>query len=179
VNDEEKVRVLVRQMHERVENTPWALRADDIRSQRRPRAVGISNPKVFGLVAAAIVIALLVVVLGTGGGSRGHNAHRVALPPTATTTAPSTTTTTAPDTSTTTNHGPTRVTVPELAGESQAQAQSVLAELGLSVGQIHLVAGASAAGTVLSQAPVAGSLIVPGSVVTLTVSSGPTTATTN
>jgi beta-lactam-binding protein with PASTA domain len=163
VSDEERVSVLIRQMHERAENAPWALRAEDIRSQRRPRVVGISNPKVLGLVAAAIVISLLAVVLGTGVGSGGHDAHRVATPPPTTTTAPLTTTTT---------NGIARVTVPEVVGESQAVAQSTLKEVGLTVGQIHLAPATIAAGTVISQEPIAGSLVVPGSVVTITVSSG-------
>jgi hypothetical protein len=166
VSGEEKLGVLVRQMHDRAANAPWPLSGEDIRSRRRPRARGMSNPTIFGLVGAAIVVALLAVLVGTGAGSGGHNAHRIAIPPTATTT-------TIPRTTTTTTDGAPRVTVPELAGKSEAQAQSAVKDLGLSVGQIHLAPGASAAGTVISQAPNAGSLVVPGSVVTITVSSGP------
>jgi hypothetical protein len=53
------------------------------------------------------------------------------VPPPSTTTAPS------PSTTTTTTNGTPRVTVPELLGKSQAEAESSLANLGLMLGQIR------------------------------------------
>ncbi len=168
VSDEEKVRVLVRQMHDRAANAPWGLSAEDIRLRRQPRVLGMSHPTILGLVGAAIVVALLAVLVGTGVGSGGHNAHRGPVPPASTTTNPATTTTTT--------DGAPRVTVPELTGESQAQAQSALTDLRLTMGQIRIVPSANPAGTVVSQAPNAGSLVVPGSVITIAVSKGPPAA---
>jgi len=170
LTEEENIRALMHQMHERANHAPWALSAEDIRSERRRRVPDVPNPKILGLVAAAIIVIVLVVLVGTGVGSGGHKVSPAALPPLTTTTAPS-----PPSTTTTTNGAP-RVTVPELLGESQAEAESSLANLGLMVGQIHLAPNAVATGTVIAQAPSAGSLVAPGSVVIITLSSGPSSA---
>ena len=172
MTEEEKVRDLIRQMHERATNAPWSLSAEDVRSQRR-RALRMPSPKVLGLAAAAIVIILLVVLVGTSNGSGGHRSRRpVAVPPTSTTT-------TTPASTTTTTSGPSRVTVPDLVGENRAQAISNLANLGLTVGQIRLIPSASAANVVVSQAPSAGSIVAAGSTVMITVSSGPSETAAN
>lgn len=168
MTEEEEIRGLIRQMHEKAENTLWPLSAEDIRSQRRRRGLQVPNPKVLVLVTAVIV--LVVVLVGTNIGSGGHKSHPVAVPP------PSTTTTSAPSSTTTTTNGVPRVTVPELVGKGEAQAESNLANLGLTVGHIDFAPSARAAGIVLSQAPSAGSLLAPGSAVMFTVSSGPSTA---
>jgi beta-lactam-binding protein with PASTA domain len=63
--------------------------------------------------------------------------------------------------------------MPELVGESQAKAESSVENLGLTVGPIDLAPSAGTAGTVIAQAPSAGSLIATGSEVLITVSSGP------
>jgi hypothetical protein len=94
----------------------------------------------------------------------------VAVPPPSTTTAP------PPSTTTTTTNGTPRVTVPELLGESQAEAESSLANLGLMLGQIRLAPNAITSGTVIAQAPSAGSLVAPDSLVIITLSSGPSSA---
>jgi hypothetical protein len=160
VGEEEKVRNLVREMHDTVEHTPWLLSAEEIRGQRRRRAPQMPNPKILGLVAAVVILILVGVLVGTSISSGPH----IAAPPTSTTTAP-------PRTTTTTTHPP-QVTVPELVGESQAQAESDLTNLGLTVGPVDLAPSVGITGTVIAQVPGAGSLIAPGSEVVITVSSG-------
>jgi hypothetical protein len=175
LTEEERVQDLVRQMHERAIHAPWSLSAEDVRSQPRRRALQLADPKLLGLAAAAIVVILLAVLVGTGVGSGGHKSHPLAVPPSTTTTPP------APSTTTTTN-STARVIVPDLLGENETQATSTLATLGLTVARISVAPSASAAGTVISQAPSIGSAVAPGSSVTLTVSSGPSatpTAATN
>jgi hypothetical protein len=173
--EEARVRDLVRQMHEKAIHAPWALSAEDVRSQPRRRALRLADPKLLGLAAAAILVILLAVLVGTGVGSGGHKSHPLAVPPSTTTTAP------APSTTTTTN-STARVIVPDLLGGNVAQATSTLESLGLTVARISVAPSAGAAGTVISQAPSIGAAVAPGSSVTLTVSSGPSatpTAETN
>ena len=169
--EEEDVRHLLRQMYRTVEATSWPISADDIRSQRRRRAVQMSNFKVLTLVAAVMIIILAVVLVRASVDSSGGKSHHVAVPSTATTVPTSSTTTT------TTNES-SRVVVPELVGEVEAQAESNLARVGLTVGQIHITQSARPAGIVLTQEPPAATSAVRGSSVMITVSSGPSGATT-
>jgi beta-lactam-binding protein with PASTA domain len=79
----------------------------------------------------------------------------------------------APTTSTTVE-GTGSVVVPSLIGLSQAQAGSTLGAAGLDVGQLSSVPSQSlGAGLVVSESPVAGSLVLPGSSVDVVVSNGP------
>ena len=70
--------------------------------------------------------------------------------------------------------GPQPVVVPDVVGTAEAQARSVIATSGLTVGG---VAGAYSdtvvAGAVISQSPAAGAQAAPGSAVSLVVSTGP------
>ena len=64
------------------------------------------------------------------------------------------------------------VTTPDVVGKSQAAASSAIAAAGLVVGTVTTAPSASAAGTVLSEDPAAGTQAVVGSAVNLVVSSG-------
>jgi beta-lactam-binding protein with PASTA domain len=71
------------------------------------------------------------------------------------------------------------VTVPNVIGESQADAQATLAQIGLNVTVVGPVANDQvAAGVVFAQAPAAGSRIPPMSGVSIKVSAGPTATST-
>jgi hypothetical protein len=126
------------------------------------------------LVAAAITIILVVVLVRASVESSGGKSHHVAVPPTTTTVPPSSTTTT-----TTTTSEASQVVVPELVGEAEAESESDLARVGLTVGQINLTQSARPAGIVISQEPPAASSAARGSSVMITVSSGPSVATTD
>jgi hypothetical protein len=66
------------------------------------------------------------------------------------------------------------VTVPNVVGRAQAQAQSTLTSAGLSVGTITKESSSTAPqGQVIRQSPVAGTQVASGTAVNLTVSSGP------
>ena len=74
--------------------------------------------------------------------------------------------------------GPQPVSVPNLAGMTLAAAQSALTGLGLAAGTItETYSTTVAAGVVISQLPVAGNQVAPGSAVNLVVSKGPQPAT--
>jgi hypothetical protein len=171
--EEEMVRDLLRQMHTTAENAPWPVSAEDIRARRPRRTRQMPNPTVLVLVAAAIIV-LVVVLVGVSIGTAGHKSHPLAVPPASTSTAPPLRTTT------TTTHEPSRVTVPVLVGEGQAQAESSLANAGLTVSQIQRAQSSSvAAGIVISQMPSPDSVVAAGSSVAITVSSGPSPTTAN
>lgn len=67
---------------------------------------------------------------------------------------------------------PVAVTVPDLVGTPETQARQMLADTGLSV-VVETASSAAAAGEVFQQDPPAGVAVEPGSVVRITVSSGP------
>jgi len=70
--------------------------------------------------------------------------------------------------------GPSLVTVPNVVGQAQAVAQGNVAAAGLTNGAVTTTNHATIpAGQVISQSPASGSSVVPGSVVTLVVSLGP------
>ena len=70
--------------------------------------------------------------------------------------------------------GPPPVTVPNVVGLAQAQAQTALVAAKLTVGTISKATNATvAAGNVISQTPAAGASALPGSAVNLTISLGP------
>jgi beta-lactam-binding protein with PASTA domain len=70
--------------------------------------------------------------------------------------------------------GPAPVAVPDVTGLAQATAESTLVSAGFTVGTVTNVSSDTVpAGNVVSQAPLGGSLAVPGSAVDLVVSSGP------
>jgi serine/threonine-protein kinase len=70
--------------------------------------------------------------------------------------------------------GPTLVKVPDLSGESQAGAETALADTGLSLGSVaHQPTSSQAPGTVISQAPKAGTEVHPQSKVDLTLAEAP------
>jgi hypothetical protein len=160
--EEERVRGLMRQMHETAENTTWSVTADQIRSQRRRRIVRIPVLTTIALVAAAVL--LIAVLVEVSIDSPGNGSARVAGLPGATTTPSSSTTTTA--------GGAQRVTVPNLVGLSQAQAVETLATVGLTVNRITLVPSTSGAGRVVSEQPSSGSRVAQRSSVTISVSNG-------
>ncbi len=67
------------------------------------------------------------------------------------------------------------VAVPNVAGEAQATAQTVLTNMGLGVGPINTqYSDTVPPGNVISETPIAGTLVAFGSAVGLTVSEGPT-----
>lgn len=65
------------------------------------------------------------------------------------------------------------VTVQNYIGQTQTAATSAITSAGLTVGAITPQSDSSAVGTVIGQSPAAGTSVAAGSVVTLTVSSGP------
>ena len=70
--------------------------------------------------------------------------------------------------------GPVPVSVPNVVGTAQASAESSIISAGLTVGVITIVNNEIvAAGDVISQSPISGALVAPGSVVNIVVSSGP------
>ncbi len=111
-----------------------------------------------GLVAAAIVLVVAVSVVATHHGNVVNSSDTPSLVPATHPALPPT---------------PSRVTVPNVIGLSVAQATAELQATDLSVGSISGSSNAAPAGQVLSQSPVGGSFMVPGSTVTLEVSSGP------
>jgi beta-lactam-binding protein with PASTA domain len=71
--------------------------------------------------------------------------------------------------------GPQQVDVPEVTGETQAEAKAALTAAGLKLGTVTAQAapGAQAAGTVLSQSPTAGTSLQTGQAVSLVVAQAP------
>jgi serine/threonine-protein kinase len=66
--------------------------------------------------------------------------------------------------------GPEQVAVPEVTGSSEGEAKSALKAAGLKLGTVtHQPSNEQVPGTVLSQAPVAGTLLAAGQAVDLTV----------
>jgi serine protease AprX len=71
---------------------------------------------------------------------------------------------------------PASVAVPGVVGMTEAAATTAITDVGLSVGTVTYVNDAAEAGDVIGQNPIAGTLMLSGSAVDLTVSSGPATA---
>ncbi len=77
----------------------------------------------------------------------------------------------------TVSEGPQPVTVPNLVGLAQAEAQTALTGVGLAVGEVARQHNATVPwGSVISQSPEAGASVAPGTAVALTVSDGPEAA---
>jgi beta-lactam-binding protein with PASTA domain len=68
---------------------------------------------------------------------------------------------------------PSVVRVPALVGRTQSDAESMLQSVGLTAGQVNVIASKRIAGTVIRQSPPADSLVVRGSPVSIDVSEGP------
>jgi beta-lactam-binding protein with PASTA domain len=74
--------------------------------------------------------------------------------------------------------GPALVTVPGVTGQTQAAAQAAITGAGLAVGAVSSANSATvAAGLVISQNPIGGTSVAPGSAVALVVSLGPALVT--
>ena len=73
--------------------------------------------------------------------------------------------------------GPKPVVVPDTVGSTKAQAIAAIEDAGLTVGEESIVEDGAPRNTVLSQDPAAGEAVSVGSVVNLTLSSGPPNAT--
>jgi serine/threonine-protein kinase len=73
--------------------------------------------------------------------------------------------------------GPAKVTVPDVTGETEAQAKSDLHNAGFQVSVAPQTSSTATAGSVISQAPAGNSQVLPGSNVTIVVAKAPTTAT--
>ena len=69
--------------------------------------------------------------------------------------------------------GPKTAVVPDVVGSAQGAAESAIADVNLAVGTTESVDGTEAAGTVLSQDPVAGTEVPEGAAVNLSISAGP------
>ena len=70
------------------------------------------------------------------------------------------------------SNGSKNVTVPDLVGKNFSDAVEVLKTIGLNIGDISEKVDNSNVGTVLSQSPAGGTVVVPGSAIKLTVSLG-------
>jgi beta-lactam-binding protein with PASTA domain len=80
----------------------------------------------------------------------------------------------------TVSSGPAQIAVPNVAGESLAQASNKLGAAGLQVGTVTYQSSSTvASGDVISTSPSAGAQVAPNSTVNLIVSSGATTAVPN
>ncbi|MDA8368228.1 MAG: PASTA domain-containing protein, partial [Actinomycetota bacterium] len=79
----------------------------------------------------------------------------------------------------TVSSGPSSVTVPALAGQTQVQAANALGQQGLNLGKVTSQASTQyAAGIVIASVPAEGTQVQPGSSVDIIVSSGPPPPTT-
>ena len=73
--------------------------------------------------------------------------------------------------------GPSSVAVPKVVGAPQSTAAESIAAAGLAINVVNVNDPAAAAGLVLSQSPIAGTQVPPGSAVIVTVSLGPAVTT--
>jgi serine/threonine-protein kinase len=73
--------------------------------------------------------------------------------------------------------GKPKVTVPDVTGQSQSDAKATLRAAGFGVATTHQTSTTAANDTVISQSPSGGTLVPPGSTVTLVVATAPTTTT--
>lgn len=71
------------------------------------------------------------------------------------------------------------MTVPDFVGSTEAAASAVLGRVGLNARFTTAASTTAPVGTVMAEAPVAGFLVVAGSTVSVTVSSGPSAAPTS
>ena len=150
--DEQEFAELVRGAYERAEATPWEMGPEQIRAGRRHRAMAFPDPKVIALVAAAIVLFAFGIFFLRPSPSR-------------TSSPPASTTTTSPTGS---------VGVPNIVGLTESRAALTLGTAGLAVGTVTTVSSSTfAAGTVIGSNPPAGTSLIQGAAVDLTVSSGP------
>ena len=125
-----------------------------------PRAPLLSNPRRVGLVGAAVAVALVLVVGIASLTAHSHNVFDSQARPSPSSSAPP-----AP-------HAPTRLTVPDVVGQSEAQASVTLQSADFGITVFLQPSSTSAAGIVVSQSPAAGSLAARQTTVTLDVSSG-------
>jgi beta-lactam-binding protein with PASTA domain len=150
---EEQIQELVREMYMTAESADWDLDPETLRAQRGRRGVPLPDMKVVVLVAAAVILIVVGIVVASGTPAR----RSVASGPTTTgsTFAPGDT-----------------VTVVDVLNRSVPQATTTIENSGLHV-TTTVVANNAPSGSVLAQNPAPGSLVSRGSVVSLTVSSGP------
>jgi serine/threonine-protein kinase len=73
--------------------------------------------------------------------------------------------------------GPAQVSVPDVTGESQDNAKTQLEGKGLQVKTTNQTSSTVTAGNVISQSPVGGTPVAPGTTVTLVIATAPATAT--
>jgi serine/threonine-protein kinase len=151
---EEQVQELLHEMFTTADSAEWNLTSEDVRTHRSRRGMPLPDVKVLVLVAAAVILIVVGILVAKGSPSR----RSVASGPTTSTSTPTT--------------GGT-VSVPAGGvGTQVANAQALMSAAGLQVSTNYVVSN-SPSGTVLSQNPTAGSQVSRGSVVSLTVSSGP------
>jgi hypothetical protein len=122
-----------------------------------------SGPQRTGLVGVAVAVALVLVVGIASITAHHHGAPGSQNPPSSTSGGSST----PPRLS-------GRVAVPDVIGQSVAQASVTLQSADLGVANVTRPSATVAAGLVVSQGPVAGSLAMRHSIVSLVVSGGPT-----
>lgn len=77
------------------------------------------------------------------------------------------------------NAVPSQSSIPSVTGLTTSEAVQLLFAGGWSAGEYTWAIDSSAAGTVIAQSPAAGTLALPGTVVTLTVSKGPASTQTD
>jgi hypothetical protein len=128
------------------------------------RAPHFSNPRRAGLVGVAVAVALVLVVGIASLTAHSHNVFDSQARPSPSSSAPP-----AP-------HAPTRLTVPDVVGQSEAQASVTLQSADFGITVFLQPSSTSAAGIVVSQSPAAGSLAARQTTVTLDVSSGPSSS---
>jgi hypothetical protein len=132
----------------------------------RPLAALFTHPRRAGLVGVAVAVAVVLVVgIASITATNRHGVVNATSTPSGSSKAP-------------TPHAPARVTVPDVVGQSEAQAMVTLQSLELLGTVLLLPSSTSAPGLVVSQSPTAGSSVVRRSTVTVDVSSGPSSGTT-
>ena len=116
------------------------------------------------VVGAVVVVAAALAIAAFA--TRSHTTRTRVSPTTTTSAAPSTSTSNPP---TSTRPRPT-VTVPNVIGNERAAAVAALTKLGLAANVTTLANANLPGGFVLSQSPVTGTLVTPGTTVLLVVS---------
>ena len=133
-----------------------------------------SVPAVIGLTQAAASAALNAAGLAVGTVTQAYSSSVAAGLVISQTPNPGTSVVHGSAVALTVSKGPAPVTVPDVAGQTQAAASATLTAAGLSVGTVTQTYSATVPeGIVISQSPPSGSSVPPGSAVALTISMGP------
>lgn len=133
-------------------------------------ADAVAPPRSGGI--AWVVVGVAIVALTAIAGVSAMGASSGAAPEPSPTAPPSSSPATPPTTPPPTRPAPAPVVIPELTGQSLAEARELLARVGLALGDIATEDAAAVADTVLGSSPAAGEPTAAGSAVSVRVASG-------